>query len=56
MEKHIDAIRTYVKFGSVMSEPIEGRIKDTRVYLCLLRAMVEQKKALENEDKVLAFA
>ena len=40
----MDAIRTYIRFGSVMSEPIEGRIKDARVYLSLLRAMVEQKK------------
>jgi hypothetical protein len=56
MEKHIDAIRTYIRFGSVMSEPIEGRIKDARVYLSMLRAMVEQKKAIEKEDKVLAFA
>ena len=56
MEKHMDAIRTYIRFGSVMSEPIEGRIKDARVYLSLLRAMVEQKKAIEKEDKVLAFA
>ena len=56
MEKHMDAIRTYIRFGSVMSEPIEGRIKDARVYLSLLRAMVEQKKILEREDKILAFA
>ena len=35
MEKHMDAIRTYIRFGSVMSEPIEGRIKDARVYVCL---------------------
>ena len=56
MEKHMDAIRTYIRFGSVMSEPIEGRIKDARVYLSLLRAMVEQKKAVKREDKVLAIA
>ena len=56
MEKHMDAIRTYIRFGSVTSEPIEGRIKDARVYLSLLRAMVEQKKVFEREDKVLAFA
>jgi len=55
MEKHIDAIRTYIRYGSVTSEPIEGRIKDARVYLSLLRAMVEQRKALERKDKVLAF-
>lgn len=47
MEKHIDAIRTYVRYGSVMSEPIEGRIKDARVYLALFRAMVDEK-ALDN--------
>ena len=45
-----------MKFGSVMSEPIEGRIKGARIYLSLLRAMVEQRKAVEVEDKVLAFA
>ena len=56
MEKHMDAIRTYIRFGSVMSEPIEGRIKDARVYLSLLRAMVEQVKAVKREDKVLAIA
>ena len=42
MEKHMDAIRTYIRYGSVMSEPIESRILDARVYLSLLRAMVEQ--------------
>ena len=52
----MDAIRSYIRYGSVMSEPIEGRIKDARVYLSLLRAMVEQKKAAEREDKGLAFA
>ena len=46
MEKHMDAIRTYIRYGSVMSEPIEGRIKDARVYLSLLRAMVEQQSAV----------
>ena len=56
MEKHMDAIRTYIRFGSVMSEPIEGRIKDARVYLSLLRAMVEQKKSVNREDKVWAIA
>jgi hypothetical protein len=30
MEKHMDAIRSYIRYGSVMSEPIEGRIKDAR--------------------------
>ena len=31
LEKHMDAIRSYIRYGSVMSEPIEGRIKDARV-------------------------
>jgi len=56
MEKHMDAIRSYIRYGSVMSEPIEGRIKDARVYLSLLRAMVEQGKSVKREDKVLAIA
>lgn len=47
LEKHIDAIRTYVRYGSLMSEPIEGRIKDARVYLSLLRVMVDEKRSFD---------
>ncbi len=43
LEKHLDAIRTYVRHGSVKSEAIEDRILDARNYLAFLRAMAELK-------------
>jgi len=43
-KKHIDAIRKYCATNQSVSEPIEGRILDARVYLSLLRAMVEEDK------------
>lgn len=42
--KHISAIRKYCCTQRSESEPIEGRIMDARVYLSLLRAIVEEKK------------
>lgn len=52
LNKHLDSIKTYIKHkapGSVyaLSEPIEGRIDDAILYLCLLKAMVVEQK--ENE-------
>lgn len=44
LEKHLDAIRTYVMTGGVTSEPIEGRITDARNYLALGRALIEDQK------------
>ena len=44
LEKHMDAIRSYIRHGSVRSEPIAGRITDARVYLALFRAMIEGDK------------
>ena len=44
LKKHLDSIAYYIKAGCVKSdEPIESRIKDARVYLSLLRAMVEER-------------
>lgn len=45
-KKHIDAISSYIKNnGKIFSnEGIEGRILDARVYLSLLRALVEEEK------------
>jgi hypothetical protein len=48
LEKHFDAIRAYCRHGDVKSEPIAGRIKDARIYLALLRAMVE---GVEDESQ-----
>lgn len=43
MNKHLDAIFTYIREGEVHSEPIEGRIHDAINYLLLLLAMVREQ-------------
>lgn len=48
LEKHLDATRAYCRHGTVASEPITGRIQDARVYLALLRAVVERR---ESDDR-----
>ncbi len=44
LKKHMDSIANYIKTGAVLSEPIEGRIMDARVYLSLLRGLIEEEK------------
>lgn len=44
LKKHLDSITNYIKEGKVYSEPIEGRIMDARVYLSLLRCLIEEEK------------
>ena len=39
--KHVDAIINYCKEQKVYSEPIASRIMDARVYLALLRGLIE---------------
>lgn len=44
LSKHIDSIRLYCKNKSrAVSEPIESRITDAILYLCLLLALVEDE-------------
>ena len=38
LTKHLDAIDSYVRTGTVHSEPISGRIDDAILYLILLKA------------------
>ncbi len=40
LNKHIDAVKSYIKTGQVLSEPVEGRIDDCLLYLILLKAMI----------------
>lgn len=42
LQKHLDAISSYIKTGTVLSEPIQGRIHDAILYLMLLSAMIEE--------------
>ena len=44
LKKHLDSIAYYVKTEKVLSEPIKERIKDARVYLSLLRGLIEESK------------
>ncbi len=45
LNKHLDAIKSFLKTGEVLSEPIYGRIDDAILYLMLLKAMVIDKTA-----------
>lgn len=40
LNKHLDAIKSFVKTGKLYSEPIEGRIDDAILYLILLKGIV----------------
>ena len=52
LKKHLDSIAHFIKTGDVLSEPIECRIKDARVYLSLLRALIVEKRlAVAGETK-----
>jgi hypothetical protein len=49
LKKHLDSIASYIRSGMVLSEPIEDRIKDARVYLALLRGLVEEDKGAKKK-------
>jgi len=44
LKKHLDSIAFYIKSGKALSESIDSRIKDARVYLALLRGLIEEGK------------
>ncbi len=46
--KHIDGILAHINGHKSQREPIQGRIKDARVYLVLLRAMIEEDEASQK--------
>ena len=49
LKKHLDSISSYIRQGRVFSnEPIQGRIMDARVYLFLLRCMIEEEEAAKK--------
>ena len=41
--KHEMSIETYVREGGLMSEPIEGRIRDAILYLFLLLGLIQEQ-------------
>lgn len=49
LKKHLDSIANYIRASSsslcpTLSEPIESRIMDARVYLALLRGMIAEDR------------
>lgn len=42
LKKHLDSIARFIRTDETLSESIEERIKDARVYLALLRGLVEE--------------
>lgn len=44
LKKHLDSIASYIKTEQVLSEPIDGRILDARVYLCLLQGLIDEER------------
>jgi hypothetical protein len=47
--KHKDGIAAYIRGHQSQREPVEGRIDDLIVYLCILRGMVEARRATETK-------
>lgn len=52
LNKHLDAIETFLQNGQVESEPIETRIYDAINYLLLLFKMVQFEKRVEDQRLV----
>ena len=45
LKKHLDSISSFIRNNRTFSEePIESRIKDARVYLALLRGLIEDQR------------
>ena len=48
LKKHMDAILHYINHQKALSEPPEGRIKDSRVFLGLLRGLIQETEEHKN--------
>jgi hypothetical protein len=46
LDKHLRAIRTYIRNRRVHSEPIEERIDDAILYLILLKGLIQEREAV----------
>lgn len=47
--KHFCAIASHAKRGEVLSEPIEGRIVDLRLFAALYLALVQEEKSCSSK-------
>ena len=48
-DKHVDGILAHLDGHTSQREPVEGRINDAIVYLCLLRGLIERRRAREAQ-------
>lgn len=46
LDKHMDGVVAHVNGHTSQREPVEGRIKDAIMYLCLLWGMVHESKQI----------
>ncbi len=44
MQKHINAVESYIKNGSMASEPIRGRLMDLANYCGMMAVLIEEEK------------
>ena len=50
LDKHLDAIDSFIRTKKVMSEPIRGRIVDAITYLTLLAGMIEEENEVSKQN------
>ncbi len=48
LNKHMNAVKSFIKHGRVFSEPIDGRIDDAILYLILLKGLVVERREKEQ--------
>lgn len=56
LQKHLDGVCSYIQGHESQREPVEGRINDAIVYLCLLRGMLNENREKAGEDKFVKEA
>lgn len=52
LNKHLDAVKSFIKNGREFSEPIEGRIDDAILYLILLKALISDLRNQPSQSTV----
>jgi hypothetical protein len=48
LEKHLDGIHSFIQGNVSQREPVQGRIKDAIMYLCLLWGMINEDEGKEE--------
>lgn len=56
VEKHIDGIHSFIKGHKSQREDVRGRINDVIVYLCLLRGMIDEELAKQEDYRMVSMS